>query len=72
MIFSFFGLPLSASGPPQITTHVTNFSVLSQLTNICSKSTIETLKKVLSMLTVNNKDARTTLRSCVCVVRFKH
>ena len=73
MIFLFFGSQLPVSGLPQITTQVTIFLVQSQLTKICSKSTIDTLKeKEQSMFKVNNKGARTTLRSSVCLDHFKH
>ena len=73
MIFLFFGSQLPVSGLPQITTQVTIFLVQSQLTKICSKSTIDTLKKKeQSMFKVNNKGARTTLRSSVCLDHFKH
>ena len=48
------------------------FHVQSQLKNIYSKSTIETLKKSVKYIQVRNKDAGTARRSGSCIVHFKH
>ena len=70
--FSFFGSQLPVNGFPQITTQVTIFYVQYQLTNICSKSTIESLKKceVCSKVTTSTPEPLFVLVSVLFILNM--